>query len=234
MQIKWSSSLSLNSSDGKVRVPRSNRPGFNSRLCPFLTDKPTLVKFKVRCCHCWISLENAMDIVDLRLYTKQCRLTNSNGFLKFSGIIKIGWSYPSTFRHLILLMLRDPEPKLVLISLPTLKWHVLKVEGLEFSSISLHIKGKKSMLQLPRTAISKILEISPPTLIQGLLISIRMNDLKLVDMINLLLWFLTKKSHSDICLSNGVYRNMNKGVYQPWRLFGLIAQGVYFAERHKM
>ena len=69
-------------------------------------------------------------------------------FLKLSQIIQGGQLCLPTFGHLFMLLPRVPEPKMVVISLLALKWQVFKVEALVFSSISLHKKRKKSMLQL--------------------------------------------------------------------------------------
>ena len=87
-------------------------------------------------------------------------------FLKLSEIIHEGQSCLPTFGHLFMLLPRVTEPKLVVISLVALKWQVFKVEALVFSSISLNKKRKKSMLQLWRAVISRLVEISLPTLAQ--------------------------------------------------------------------
>ena len=87
-------------------------------------------------------------------------------FLKLSEIIQGGQLCLSTFGHLFMLLPRVPEPKMVVISLLALKWQFFKVEALIFSSISLHKKRKKSMLQLWRPVISRLVEISLPTLTQ--------------------------------------------------------------------
>ena len=68
--------------------------------------------------------------------------------LKLSEIIQGGQLCLPAFGHLFMLLPRVAEPKMVVISLLALKWQVFKVEALVFSSISLHKKRKKSMLQL--------------------------------------------------------------------------------------
>ena len=112
-------------------------------------------------------------------------------FLKLSEIIEGGQSRLSTFGHLFMLLSRVPKPKLVVISPLALKWQVFKVEALIFSSISLHKKRKKSMLQLWRTVISRLVEISLPSLAQESLVITLENDQKLVGTTDLLVWFLT-------------------------------------------
>ena len=110
-------------------------------------------------------------------------------FLKLSEIIQGGQLCLPTFGHLLMLLPRVPEPKMVVISLLALKWQVFKVEALIFSSISLNKKRKKSMLQLWRPVILRLVEISLPTLAQEPLTWT--NDQKLVGMTDLLVWFLT-------------------------------------------
>ena len=62
-----------------------------------------------------------------------------------------------------------------------------------------------------KTFISKLVKISPPTLLQKPSTSV--NEQKLVGITKLLLWFLTiSKSPFVICSLYGVYRNMTKGV----------------------
>ena len=61
-------------------------------------------------------------------------------FLKLSEIIQGGQSCLPTFGHLLILLSRVPEPKLVVISSLALKWQAFKVEAL---IISLNKKRKK-------------------------------------------------------------------------------------------
>ena len=134
-------------------------------------------------------------------------------FLKLSEIIQIGHSCLPTFGHLFLLLLRVTDPKLVVISLLALKWQLFKVEALVFSSISLHKKRKKSMLQLWRTVISRLVEISLPYLAQESLAIRLTNDQKLVGTSDLVYDFWQfQKSLFVIWLVYGVYGSMNKGV----------------------
>ena len=59
-------------------------------------------------------------------------------FLKLSEIIQECQLSLPTFGHLLMLLPRVTEPKLVVISLLALKWQHFKVEALVFSSISLN------------------------------------------------------------------------------------------------
>ena len=106
----------------------------------------------------------------------------------FSGI---HLSFKAWKTNLFVLLSRVSEPKLVVISSLALKWQAFKFEALIFSYISLNKKRKKSMLQLWRPFILRLVKISLPSLAQESLITIQANDQKLVVMTNLLVWFLT-------------------------------------------